>query len=139
MSGDTTAKLFERWLVIARAHTLGRSHRAPHVQGGDMNMRDLRSENIAVLRQQLRLSRSEFARFLGVSEATIVRWEVKDSVSEPKGLQAVLIRAIRDAMATESAPEVARVIRGCGLDHRAALGRLLDAGQERTVSNGFHG
>lgn len=102
-------------------------------------MRDLRSENIAVLRQQLRLSRSEFARFLGVSEATIVRWEVKDSVSEPKGLQAVLIRAIRDAMATESTAEVARVIRGCGLDHRAALGRLLDAGQERTVSDELHG
>jgi DNA-binding XRE family transcriptional regulator len=102
-------------------------------------MRDLRSENIAVLRQQLRLSRSEFARFLGVSEATIVRWEVKDSVSEPKGLQAVLIRAIRDAMATESPAEVARVIRGCGLDHRAALRRLLAAGQERTVSNELHG
>ena len=102
-------------------------------------MRDLRSENIAVLRQQLRLSRSEFARFLGVSEATIVRWEVKDSVSEPKGLQAVLIRAIRDAMATESPAEVARVIRGCGLDHRAALQRLLAAGQERAVSNELHG
>jgi DNA-binding XRE family transcriptional regulator len=102
-------------------------------------MRDLRSENIAVLRQQLRLSRSEFARFLGVSEATIVRWEVKDSVSEPRGLQAVLIRAIRDAMATESPAEVARVIRSCGLDHRAALQRLLAAGQERAVSNELHG
>ena len=102
-------------------------------------MRDLRSENIAVLRQQLHLSRSEFARFLGVSEATIVRWEVKDGVSEPKGLQAVLIRAIRDAMTSESPSEVARLIRGCGLDHRAALRRLLAAGQERTVSNDLHG
>ena len=102
-------------------------------------MRDLRSENIAVLRQQLRLSRSEFARFLGVSEATIVRWEVKDSISEPKGLQAVLIRAMRDAMAVESPAEVARVIRGCGLDHRAALRQLLAAGQERPVSNELRG
>jgi DNA-binding transcriptional regulator YiaG len=100
-----------------------------------MTTRDLRIENVAALRQQLRLSRSEFARFLGVSEATIVRWEVKDSVSEPKGLQAVLIRAIRDAMAIESPAEVARVIRGCGLDHRAALRRLLAAGQEQAVSS----
>jgi DNA-binding XRE family transcriptional regulator len=100
-----------------------------------MTTRDPRLENVAALRQQLRLSRSEFARFLGVSEATIVRWEVKDSVSEPKGLQAVLIRAIIDALATESAVEVARVIRSCGLDHRAALRRLLAAGQERAVSN----
>jgi DNA-binding XRE family transcriptional regulator len=104
-----------------------------------MNTRDLRIETVAALRQQLRLSRSEFARFLGVSEATIVRWEVKDSVSEPKGLQAVLIRAIRDAMAIESSVEVARLIRGCGLDHRAALRQLLAAGQERTVSNALTG
>jgi DNA-binding XRE family transcriptional regulator len=104
-----------------------------------MTTRDPRLDTVASLRQQLRLSRAEFARFLGVSEATIVRWEVKDSVSEPKGLQAVLIRAIRDALATESAVEVARVIRGCGLDHRAALRRLLVAGQEGTASNAVSG
>jgi hypothetical protein len=100
-----------------------------------MNTREARFDDVGTLRKQLRLSRSEFARFLGVSEATIVRWEVKDSISEPKGLQAVLIRAIKDAMVTESAVDVARIVRGCGLDHRAALRRLLAAGQERTVSN----
>jgi DNA-binding transcriptional regulator YiaG len=83
--------------------------------------------DVPTIRKQLRLSRSEFARFLGVSEATIVRWELKESVTEPKGLQAVLIRAIADAIATESPQEVARVIRGCGLDHRSALRRLLAA------------
>jgi DNA-binding XRE family transcriptional regulator len=96
-------------------------------------MRDPRFDDVASLRQHLRLSRTEFARFLGVSEATIVRWEVKDSVTEPKGLQAVLIRAIKDALATESAVEIARLIRSCGLDHRAALRRLLAAGQESKV------
>jgi DNA-binding XRE family transcriptional regulator len=111
---------------------------APHPVE-NMNTRDLRFETVASLRQQLRLSRSEFARFLGVSEATIVRWEVKDSITEPKGLQAVLIRAIRDAMATESPIEVARLIRSCGLDHRAALRRLLAAGQAKTVSNELSG
>ncbi len=98
-------------------------------------MREVRFDDVGAVRKELRLSRSEFSRFLGVSEATIVRWELKDGVSEPKGLQAVLIRAIKDAMATESPVEVARLIRGCALDHRSALRRLLAMGQERTVSN----
>jgi transcriptional regulator with XRE-family HTH domain len=100
-----------------------------------MDNREARFDDLGTLRKQLRLSRSEFSRFLGVSEATIVRWESKDGVSEPKGLQAVLIRAINDAMATSSSVEVARLIRGCSLDHRAALRRLLAMGQERLVSN----
>jgi transcriptional regulator with XRE-family HTH domain len=96
-------------------------------------MREARFDDVGALRKQLRLSRSEFSRFLGVSEATIVRWELKDSVSEPKGLQAVLIRAIKDALATESPVDVARLIRGCSLDHRSALRRLLAFGHERTA------
>ena len=83
--------------------------------------------DVPTLRKHLKLSRSEFARFLGVSEATIVRWEVKESVTEPKGLQAVLIRAIADALKTQSPPDVARLIRASGLDHRSALRRLLAA------------
>ena len=98
-----------------------------------MNTRDP-LDDVGNLRRHLRLSRSEFARFLGVSEATIVRWAVKDSISEPKGLQAVLIRAIRDALRTEPTLDVARIVRGCGLDHRSALRQLLGAGHERTAS-----
>src|SRR5689334_15480664 len=81
------------------------------------------------LRKSLRLSRSEFARFLGVSEATIVRWETKDRVAGPKGLQAVLLRAIADAMASHSAEDITRLVRSSGLDHRSALQRLLAAAQ----------
>lgn len=84
-------------------------------------------DDVLALRKTLGLSRSEFARFLGVSEATIVRWESKDSVTEPKGLQAVLLRAIADAASTHPPHDIARVVRSCGLDHRAALQQLLAA------------
>jgi DNA-binding transcriptional regulator YiaG len=80
-----------------------------------------------MLRKTLGLSRCEFSRFLGVSEATIVRWESNEAVSEPKGIQAVLLRAMNDAVAHHSPREVARLVRSCGLDHRAALQSLLAA------------
>ena len=83
--------------------------------------------DVLALRKSLRLSRAEFARFLGVSEATVVRWESKDSITEPKGLQAVLLRAIADAVAAHSAEEITRLVRSSGLDHRSALQRLLSA------------
>jgi DNA-binding transcriptional regulator YiaG len=92
-----------------------------------MDKREVGFWDVPTLRKQLKLSRSEFARFLGVSEATIVRWELKESVTEPKGLQAVLIRAIADALKTQTPQDVARLIRGSGLDHRSALRRLLAA------------
>jgi DNA-binding transcriptional regulator YiaG len=85
------------------------------------------TESILELRQRLRLSRAEFARFLGVSEATIVRWESNDTVSEPRGLQAVLLRVISDAAAQHGPQQVARTVRSCGVDHRAALKTLLSA------------
>jgi DNA-binding transcriptional regulator YiaG len=81
--------------------------------------------NVSALRKSLRLSRAEFARFLGVSEATVVRWESKDSVTEPKGLQAVLLRAIADAVTTRSPEQITRLVRSSGLDHRSALQELL--------------
>ena len=84
-------------------------------------------ESVREIRKSLRLSRSELARFLGVSEATIVRWESDDAVSEPRGLQAVLLRAIADAIQRQPPPTVARTVRQCGLDHRDALKTLLAA------------
>lgn len=78
------------------------------------------------LRSNLGLSRSEFARFLGVSEATVVRWESEHSVSEPKGLQALLLSALADAEARKPTREIASLVRSCGLDHRAALRTLLE-------------
>ncbi|RLB51051.1 MAG: hypothetical protein DRJ42_17575 [Deltaproteobacteria bacterium] len=79
------------------------------------------------LRFNLGLSRAEFARFLGVSDATVVRWEADNSASEPKGLQAILISALNDAVDKHPTQEIASLVRSCGLDHRAALRTLLDA------------
>jgi transcriptional regulator with XRE-family HTH domain len=79
------------------------------------------------LRSTLALSRSEFSRFLGVSEATVVRWESEEAISEPKGIQAVLLRAMADALLSHPPQNVARLVRSCGLDHRAALHSLLAA------------
>jgi DNA-binding transcriptional regulator YiaG len=83
--------------------------------------------DVVSLRKALRLSRAELARFLGVSEATVVRWESKGSVTAPKGLQAVLLRAIADAVATRPPEEITLLVRSSGLDHRSALERLLAA------------
>jgi DNA-binding transcriptional regulator YiaG len=80
---------------------------------------------IRQLRTNLRLSRSELARFLGVSEPTVVRWESDRSVTQPKGLQAVLLQALADAMTEHTLQEVARIVRSCGINHRDALRTLL--------------
>ena len=77
------------------------------------------------LRGQLGVSRAVLARFLGVSEATITRWESGGAISEPRGLSAVLIRCLADASANASPEEVARVVHSCTVDHRAALMQLL--------------
>jgi transcriptional regulator with XRE-family HTH domain len=79
------------------------------------------------LRKSLGLSRAEFARFLGVSEVTVARWESSDNLSEPKGLQAVLLRAVADAAAAHPTGHIARLVRSCGMNHRVALKSLLDA------------
>lgn len=79
------------------------------------------------LRETLGLSRAVFARFLGVSEATIARWESEDATSEPRGLSAVLLHCMADACRNRPAAEVARIVRSCGIDHRAALKELLEA------------
>lgn len=83
------------------------------------------------LRHELGLSRAELARFLGMSEATVVRWESDHAMSEPKGLQAVLLQALTESAATHEPTEVARIVRSCGVDHRTALKRLLQAAKTR--------
>ena len=84
-------------------------------------------QDIHGLRKALGLSRSELARFLGVSEATVVRWESTERATEPKGLQAVLLRAIADAATMHPAKKIAHLVRSCGLNHGAALEQLLTA------------
>jgi DNA-binding transcriptional regulator YiaG len=82
---------------------------------------------IRELREKLGLSRAHLARFLGVSEATVVRWESDAAVTEPKGLQAVLLRTLEDAAKAHPSTQIGRVVRSCSVDHRVALRSLLDA------------
>ncbi len=86
------------------------------------------------MRATLKLSRAEFARFFGVSEATVARWESDDAVSEPSGLQAVLLQAVTDALKARPPDTIARVIRSSSVDHRTALAELLRASNERPVA-----
>lgn len=81
------------------------------------------------LRIRLHLSRSDLARFLGVSEPTIVRWESERAGSEPKGLQAVLLQALADALTERPDGEVTRIVRSCGINHREAMRNLFAAAE----------
>jgi transcriptional regulator with XRE-family HTH domain len=90
-------------------------------------------EKLRTLRTQLGLSRSELARFLGVSEATVVRWEADQTVSEPRGLQAVLLTIVSDAVNNHPHSVVARAVRSSSWDHRDALRTLLDFSEPNGV------
>lgn len=116
-SGHTTVREGDR---ITRR--LVESSYPPRYAGRPMSLDELKT-----LRARLEVSRTDLARFLGVSETTIVRWESDDAISEPRGLQAVLLRALLDAMANHPPRDIARIVRSCGVDHRLALRRLLDA------------
>ena len=87
---------------------------------------------VSVVRRAAGLSRPELARFLGVSEATVVRWENDARTSEPKGVQVVLLRLLVDALEKQPATDVARVVRSSSLDHRSAIEGIFDAARERT-------
>jgi DNA-binding transcriptional regulator YiaG len=84
---------------------------------------------IKEMRKNLRLSRAELARFLGVSDATVVRWEANDAISEPRGLQMVLLRAMDNAQQHLQPRDVARTIRSSSFNHAEAIKQLLDAGR----------
>ena len=86
------------------------------------------------LRATLGVSRAEFSRFLGVSEATVFRWESDKTSSDPRGLQALLLQSLEDALASQSSSAVARIVRTCGIDHRAALREVLSLSATRTDS-----
>lgn len=81
--------------------------------------------HVRALREHLHLSRAELARFLGVSEATVVRWESDRAASEPRGLQAVLLRALQDAAERLPPEQVARTVRSSVVDHLSAIRDLI--------------
>ena len=87
----------------------------------------MQAQHIAKLRSRLAVSRADLARFVGVSEATVVRWESRRNASEPHGLQAVLLSAVWDAASGAPVQDVARTVRLSGVTHSEAIITLLDA------------
>jgi DNA-binding transcriptional regulator YiaG len=90
------------------------------------NLARMWDTDIRALRGALGLSRAELARFLGVSEPTVIRWESNKPVSEPRGLPAVLLGALSDAARAADGEHIRRLVRRCDLNHRAALKALLN-------------
>jgi len=90
----------------------------------------------AQLRQQLELPRSVVARFLCVSEMTIVRWEADapaggaTSATTPHGLALVVLNAIAAASAIHGVTHVARVVRDGVVDHAGALRAIFNLAAE---------
>lgn len=82
-------------------------------------------EEILALRDSLHLSRAILARFLGVAEITILRWEAGADTS-PRGLGLTVLTAIRSAAAEHGSSTVSRVIRDASVDHGRALKTLFD-------------
>ena len=87
------------------------------------------------LRQELGMSRAEWARALAVTERTVMRWEDRDHA--PQGLPAALLTAIGDALAEAGPSLVARRLRrGIGFLVFSALSGL---GKARTAGSGRPG
>lgn len=80
---------------------------------------------IRTMRTSLGLSRADLARFLGVSEATVIRWESDRTASEPRGLPAVLLKALHDASARLPKEHLARLVRSSDINHMTAIRDLL--------------
>lgn len=82
-------------------------------------------EQITRLRERLRLSRANLARFLGIAEMTVVRWE-NGSDSSPRGLQLVVLQALDAAAGRHSADVVGRLVRDGAADLGEALRKLFE-------------
>lgn len=88
------------------------------------NLLSMLPESLRKLRTQLGLSRTELARFVGVSHATAVRWEA-GAGSVPKGVALVLLVAIQRAAARWPKRQVAALIRDGPAQHARAIQTLL--------------
>lgn len=89
------------------------------------------SEDISWVRSQLDLPRSKFAALIGVSEATIVRWE-SGSIDKASGPGPVIILVMREYMEHGGRSEaiLAELVSDC-IENGAGIGylfrRLMDA------------
>lgn len=82
------------------------------------------SHQIAHLRSRLKLSRAALARFLGVTEMTIIRWESGEQ-SSPHGLQLLLLQALDRARKRADDGTLRRLVNEAAVAPGPAIQRLL--------------
>lgn len=93
----------------------------------------MKPHEIYDLRTDIGVSQPALAHFLGVSTATIVRWEDEDDARQytAKGLQLVLLYALLSLAERESAPAAGDVVRTAQRDHTRALTALFTGAARR--------
>lgn len=76
------------------------------------------------IRKEIGISRLKFARFLGVSESSLVRWE--KGTTTPDGLPIVFINAL-DKILSDTVDEKAAVLRAARLQEIIAYAEIDSA------------
>jgi transcriptional regulator with XRE-family HTH domain len=79
---------------------------------------------VAELRGDLRLSRSALARFLGVSDATVIRWE-KDG-GKPRGIVLLVLQAVERCATAQGFDATRRIVLDGQGSRGPALARLFE-------------
>jgi hypothetical protein len=82
--------------------------------------------DLGALRERLRLPRSALSRFLGVSEASLGRWE-KKGARGPRGLTLLVLDQMSRASRHVGVGEVRRIVLDRDIPLGLALLRLFDA------------
>jgi len=85
--------------------------------------------DIATFRKALKLSRSDLARFLGVADVSLVRWEAPDG-SSPKGLPLLILQALATVRRNHPEYDLRRLVREGPANHADAIKTLLELASE---------
>lgn len=83
------------------------------------------SDDISRLRTELKLSRAQLGRFLGVAEVSVVRWESPTGTA-PRGLHASLLSALSDAVSRVGATRVRPVTLHASTDPLGAIKTIVE-------------
>lgn len=81
------------------------------------------ADELTNLREDLRVSQTELGRLLSVDPTTIWRWERGEG---PRGLQAVLLRALRERVARRGAAWGREIVLGASSNQERAIDRLFE-------------
>jgi transcriptional regulator with XRE-family HTH domain len=81
-------------------------------------------DQVRSLRSDLGVSRADLARFVGVSQITVIRWE-SGGGSSPRGVSLVLLVAIQQAFARTTRQALSHLVRTGPMNHALAIRDLL--------------